>query len=201
MIMDNKNIYAGIISQTLTSCRIVIGTITVCCLLYGVIVLSFGQLVAPNSANGSLLYNRQGEVVGSELISQGFSRPEYLWPRPSAVDYNASASGGSNLSPTNPELRSRAQAIIGSMDFSGKTLIPADLLTASGSGLDPHISLNAAQLQSERIAKARSLPITAVRRLFEEFSRRPVGSLTPEPLVNVLLVNLALNRMAERYEH
>jgi len=194
MIMDN-NIAAGIISQTITSCRVVIATMTVCCLLYGIIVLSFGQLVAPNSANGSLLYNQHGEVFGSELIAQGFSSPEYFWPRPSAVDYNASASGGSNLSPANLELRSRAKSIIASMGVAGEEIIPADLVTASGSGLDPNISLNAAKYQAERVARSRDLSIASVAKLIEEFSKRPGGVLASEPVVNVLLVNMALDRM------
>ena len=181
----------------MTSGRIVIATMTVCCLLYGSAIMMFGHLVAPHKANGSLIINKNGEIIGSELIAQGFSKKEYLWPRPSAVDYKASAAGGSNLSPTNPELRSRAQAIMAMMDLTGKGLIPADLLTESGSGLDPHITLNAALFQSERIANARGLSITTVIRLFKESSRQPGGFLSPEPLLNVLLVNLALDSMGK----
>ena len=107
--MDNAIEKTGFISQTGTSIRIVFVTMVVCCLFYPLVILGLGQTLAPYSANGSLVRNDQGEIVGSELIAQGFSRPEYFWPRPSAVDYNAAAAGGSNLSPTNPELRDRAK--------------------------------------------------------------------------------------------
>jgi K+-transporting ATPase ATPase C chain len=188
-----------IFSQIMISGRIVIFTMAVCCLLYVFIVLMFGQLVMPQKANGSLIRDENGDVLGSELIAQGFSKREYLWPRPSAVDYKASAAGGSNLSPTNPEIRSRAQAIMAMMDLTGKGLVPADLLTESGSGLDPHITLNGALFQSERIANARGLSITTVTRLFETSSWRTGGFISPEPLLNVLLVNLALDRIGKNY--
>jgi K+-transporting ATPase ATPase C chain len=188
-----------IYSQLITSGRIVIATMTVCCLLYGSAIMMFGQLVEPHKANGSLIRNENGDVIGSELIAQGFSKKEYLWPRPSAVDYNASAAGGSNLSPTNPELRLRAQTIMARMDITGKGLVPADLLTASGSGLDPYITLNAAQLQSERIAKTRRLSIMTVTWLLEKSSRQIGGFLSPEPIVNVLLVNLELDKVEKNY--
>jgi len=188
-----------IFSQIMISGRIVIFTMAVCCLLYVCIILTFGQLVVPHKANGSLIRNENGDVLGSELIAQGFFKKEYLWPRPSAVDYNASAAGGSNLSPTNPELRSRAQAVMAMIDLTGKGLVPADLLTESGSGLDPHITLNAALFQSERIAKTRRLSITTVAGLLEESSRQIGGFLSPESIVNVLLVNLELDKVEKSY--
>ncbi len=92
----------------------------------------------------------------ARLLAQGFARPEYFWPRPSAVDYNASAAGGSNLSPTNPALRARAEEILARTAGGGKPL-PADLVTASGSGLDPHITLEAASYQVQRVAAARGV--------------------------------------------
>jgi K+-transporting ATPase ATPase C chain len=190
-----KRIY----SQLMTSGRIVIATMTVCCLLYGSAIMMFGQLVMPQKANGSLIRDENGDVLGSELIAQGFSKKEYLWPRPSAVDYKASAAGGSNLSPTNPELRSRAQAIMAMMDLTGKGLVPADLLTESGSGLDPHITLNGALFQSERIANARGLSIATVTGILKESSRQIGGFLSSEPIVNVLLVNLELDKVEKSY--
>jgi K+-transporting ATPase ATPase C chain len=188
-----------IFSQIMISGRIVIFTMAVCCLLYVFIVLMFGQLVMPQKANGSLIRDENGDVLGSELIAQGFSKKEYLWPRPSAVDYKASAAGGSNLSPTNPELRSRAQAIMAMMDLTGKGLVPADLLTESGSGLDPHITLNGALFQSERIANARGLSIATVTGILKESSRQIGGFLSSEPIVNVLLVNLELDKVEKSY--
>ena len=180
-----------------TSCRLVAATMTVCCLLYGLAILAFGQGVMPKRACGSLVFNEQGEPVGSELIAQGFARPEYFWPRPSAADYNASSAGGSNLSPANPELRSRAQGIAAKMGADSGHPLLADLATASGSGLDPHITLAAAKYQAERVAAARGLSVTAVMGLLEKCAKRPGGALTPGRIVNVLLVNRALNRLGK----
>jgi K+-transporting ATPase ATPase C chain len=195
--MSDTNKNTNVISQIMTSVRIVLATMTICCLLYGLVILSFAQFVMPNSADGSLVRDEQGEIVGSELIAQGFTRPEYFWPRPSAVDYNASAAGGSNLSPTNPELRSRAEAIMTKMGVAVGNPLPADLATASGSGLDPHISLAAAKYQVERVAAARGLSITAVMGFLENYAKRPGGELTAETVVNVLLVNMALERLGK----
>jgi potassium-transporting ATPase KdpC subunit len=187
----------GAAQQIMTAGRVALVTMVICCLLYGLGILSFGQSVMPNSADGSLVCDDGGKIVGSELIAQGFSRPEYFWPRPSAVDYSASAAGGSNLSPTNPKLRLRAEAIMAKMGTTSENPLPADLATASGSGLDPHITLAAAQYQAERIAAARGLSITTVMRLLERYAKRPMSVLTPEPVINVLLVNMALDRLGK----
>mgnify|MGYP006350348565 CR=1 FL=1 len=195
MIVPNKP--TPVFQQIITSGRVALLTMTICCLLYGLVVLSFGQWVTPGRADGSLLRDEHGEIVGSALIAQGFTRPEYFWPRPSAVDYNAAAAGGSNFSPTNPELRARAQATIAHMCRGNGQLLPADLATASGSGLDPHITLAAANYQAHRVATARGLDVHAVTALLEKFAQRPGGAFTPQPLVNVLLVNMALDRMEQ----
>jgi len=188
----------GFFQELRTSVRLVVATMTVCCGLYGLTVLAFGQAVAPKRACGSLVFNERGEPVGSELIAQGFARPEYFWPRPSAVDYNASSAGGSNLSPTNPELRSRARGILAKMGADGRQPLPADLATASGSGLDPHITLAAAKYQAGRVAAARGVSVEAVLELLGKNALHPGGVLTPEPVVNVLRVNLALNGLGKR---
>lgn len=193
--MSDTNKDKNVISQIMTSVRIVSATMTICCLLYGLVILSFAQFAVPNSADGSLVRDEQSEIVGSELIAQGFTRPEYFWPRPSAVDYKASAAGGSNLSPTNPELRHRAEAIMLKVGLAIGNPLPGDLVTASGSGLDPHITLAAAKYQTERVAAARGLSITTVMGLLEKYAKRPGGALTDEPVVNVLFVNMALNRV------
>ncbi len=195
--MSDTNKNTNVISQIITSVRIVLATMMVCCLLYGLAILSFAQFAMPNSADGSLVRDEQGEIAGSELIAQGFTRPEYFWPRPSAVDYNASAAGGSNLSPTNPELRHRAEAIMTKMEVATGNYLPADLVTASGSGLDPHISLAAAKYQVERVAAARGLSIITVMGFLENYAKRPGGALTAETVVNVLLVNMALERLGK----
>jgi potassium-transporting ATPase KdpC subunit len=184
-------------SQTLTSLRVIAVTMGICCLFYGAFILIFAQAITPESAEGSLVRNANGDLLGSKLIAQGFSSDRYLWPRPSAVGYNASASGGSNLSPANPELRYRAQDIIRRLNFQNPVSVPADLMTASGSGLDPHITLKAAMAQSERIAAARSITISSVAKLFQDSSIRPGGFLTAESLVNVLEMNLALDRIGK----
>lgn len=198
--MNDTNPHTTIFQEIMTSVRITTVTMTVCCLIYGLAVLSFARLVMPDSADGSLVRNAQGKITGSELIAQGFSRPEYFWPRPSAVDYNASAAGGSNFSPTNPELRRRATLIINRMGVATGDSIPADLITASGSGLDPHITLAAAAYQSERVAAARGLSIATVMGLLETSAKHKNNALLSEPMVNVLLVNMALDRMGDGYE-
>ena len=195
--MSDTNKHSGVFQQIMTSGRIVIATMTICCLLYGLLILSLGRFVMPNSADGSLVCDEQGEIIGSELIAQGFTQPEYFWPRPSAVDFNASAAGGSNLSPTNPVLHHRAEAIMTKMGVAMGNPLPADLVTASGSGLDPHITMAAAKYQADRVAAARGLSITTVMGLLEKSAKRPGGMLTPEPVVNVLLVNMALDRLGK----
>ncbi len=177
--MSDTNKHTSVFQQIMTSGRIVLATMTICCLLYGLAILSFGQSVMPNGADGSLVRDEQGEIVGSELIAQGFTYLEYFWPRPSAVDYNASAAGGSNLSPTNAELRSRAEAIMTKMGVAMDNPLPADLVTASGSGLDPHITLAAAKYQADRVAVVRGLSITTVMGLLEKYAKRPGGGRSP----------------------
>lgn len=195
--MNNSIDKAGFFLQIVASGRIVLVSMAICCLLYTLLVLGIGQTLMPYTAKGSLIRNERGIIIGSESIAQGFSRPEYFWPRPSAVDYHASAAGGSNLSPTNPELRSRAKAIITKMGVTREKKIPADLVTASGSGLDPHITLRAAEYQAERVASARGLPVTTVAGILSKYAKIPGGALTAESLVNVLLVNMALDRLGK----
>jgi potassium-transporting ATPase KdpC subunit len=197
--MDNAIEKIGFISQAGTSIRIAFVTAVFCCLIYPLVILGLGRTLTPYSASGSLVRNGQGEIVGSELIAQKFDRPEYFWPRPSAVDYNAAAAGGSNLSPTNPQLRERAKALVTRFKASADDPIPADLVTASGSGLDPNITLAAAKYQAERVASARGLSRETVIGLLRKFAHRPGGALTPQSrdqrVINVLLVNMALDRL------
>jgi K+-transporting ATPase ATPase C chain len=195
--MDKMIEKSGFITQAGTSIRIVLVTMVICCLLYPLVILGIGQTLTPNSANGSLVRNGQGEIVGSKRLAQKFDRPEYFWSRPSAVDYNAAAAGGSNLSPTNPELRERVKALVARFKASADTPIPADLVTASGSGLDPDITLAAARYQAARVAAARGLSVKTVMKVLDQYAKRPAGALTPQPLVNVLLVNMAMDRMGK----
>ena len=167
-------------------------------ILYPLTVTALAQVVFPGQANGSLI--RQGDrVVGSALIGQPFDDPRYFWGRPSAtapVAYNAAASAGSNLGPSNPALVAAVQARVAALhatDPANTQPVPVDLVTASASGLDPHISVAAALYQVSRVAGARGMTDEAVRTLVEQATEgRQLGFLG-EPRVNVLKLNLALD--------
>jgi potassium-transporting ATPase KdpC subunit len=199
--MDSAIEKIGFIIEAVASIRIVVVTMAICCLLYPLVIWGLGQALMPNSANGSLVGNGRGNIIGSKLLAQRFDRPEYFWPRPSAVDYNAAAAGGSNLSPTNPELRKRAETLLARLKASAANPIPADLVTASGSGLDPNITLAAAEFQAGRVAAARGLSVETIMELLNKYARRPGGVLMPPSrghrVINVLLVNMALDRLGK----
>ncbi len=167
-------------------------------LLYPLVVTGIAQLVFPSQANGSLI-SSNGQTVGSSLIGQQFDDPKYFWGRLSATGpypYNAAASSGSNLGPTNPALLDEVKARIAALKAADPTNtqpIPVDLVTSSGSGLDPNISIAAALYQLPRVARARGLSEAAVRTLVDKYTQgRQLGFLG-EPRVNVLELNLALD--------
>ncbi|AOJ02621.1 potassium-transporting ATPase subunit C [Burkholderia mayonis] len=166
--------------------------------LYPLVVTGIGQVVFPWQANGSLL-KRDGKAVGSAVIGQQFDAPQYFWGRLSATTpnpYNAQSSSGSNLGPTNPALADEVKGRIDALKAAGTDVskpIPVDLVTSSGSGLDPDITPAAAAYQAERVAKARGLSVDHVSRLIaDNTSGRQLGVLG-EPRVNVLRLNLALD--------
>jgi K+-transporting ATPase ATPase C chain len=171
-------------------------------LIYPGIVTGLCQILFPKQANGSLEY-KDGKVIGSTLIGQNFTKPEYFQPRPSGAGngYDATASGGSNLGPTNQKLIDRVKASADKFrqdnpNFTGT--IPADLLTTSGSGLDPHLSPESADAQVERVAKARGASAQDIRALVAQFTEgRDLGFLG-EPRVNVLRLNEALDEKFAR---
>ncbi len=184
----------GLAAQLWINLRLVAATMFVCCVLYTLLILGIGQTFVPFSANGSLIHNEKGELVGSALIAQPFTQPGYFWPRPSAVDYNAAATGGSNLSPASKELRERAERDIARYGANPEHKLPADLATASGAGVDPHISLEAAEYQLDRVAAARGVDKKRLQELVSELTETPGGLLGSIPLVNVLKLNMALDK-------
>ena len=167
---------------------------------YPMAITGLAKAAFPAQAAGSLIH-RDGRLIGSTLIGQDFSQPRYFWSRPSATvpqAYNALASSGSNLGPLNPALleavRAKARALRAADPGNGQP-IPVDLVTASASGLDPEISLAAAHYQAARVARTRSLPLEQVEALIAAHERGPLFGLVGERRVNVLELNLALDRV------
>lgn len=170
-------------------------------LAYPLLVTGLGQLLFPVQANGSLILDPAGQPAGSALIGQRFDVPQYFWGRPSATaphPYNAAASSGSNLGPTNPALieaiRARVQTYVGESQVS-RNPIPVDLVTASASGLDPHISIAGARYQIARVARARGLAPERLDALIDSHSEGRQWGILGEPRVNVLKLNLALDAL------
>jgi K+-transporting ATPase ATPase C chain len=171
----------------------------VCCGLYPLVVFGISQALFRDKANGSLIVDQNGTVRGSKLLAQGFTADKYFHPRPSAAGngYDVASSGGSNLGPTSQKLNDAIKDRVGAYrkenGLSENDSVPADAVTASGSGLDPHISLRNAELQTPRVAKARGLSEEKVReRVRQNTDGRNLGVLG-EPGVNVLELNLALD--------
>lgn len=168
--------------------------------VYPLAVTAAGQALFPWQANGSLV-RVSDRMVGSALIGQSFSSPGYFWGRPSAtgeMPYDGRSSGGSNLGPLNPELHAAVAAriaILRAADPAQRSAVPVDLVTASGSGLDPDISLAAARFQTARVASARRLPVARVEQLVELHARHSWHAVLGAPRVNVLELNLALDRL------
>ncbi|HSE87483.1 MAG TPA: potassium-transporting ATPase subunit KdpC [Candidatus Binatia bacterium] len=192
-----KNVFAIAIRTTIV-------TIVLTGLVYPFVMTGIAQILFPWRANGSLVKDDKSEVVGSELIAQGFANPAYLQPRPSTAGekgYDAASSSGSNLGPTSKKLQDRIKKDLRRLkeenpDAAGP--VPADLVTASGSGLDPHISPQGALWQVPRVAKARGISTERVEAVVTANVERRTFGILGEPRVNVLLVNLALDRQFGR---
>jgi K+-transporting ATPase ATPase C chain len=168
---------------------------------YPLLITLIAQITMPYQANGSLLYV-DGKVVGSELIGQSFTSPGYFHGRPSAVGYDATGSGASNLGPSSAKLmeqvKERIEKVRQENGLAPDAPVPADMVLASGSGLDPHISPENARLQIGRVAKARKLPESDVKALVEKFIEPPQFGMLGAEKVNVLKLNIALDELAKK---
>jgi K+-transporting ATPase ATPase C chain len=180
--------------------RMTIVTLVLTGLLYPVVITGLAQVIFPWRANGSLITDEKGQVVGSELIAQGFSNPAYFQPRPSAAGekgYDATSSGGSNLGPTSKKLQDRINDDLKRLKAENPEAtepVPAELVTSSASGLDPHLSSEGMLWQVSRVAKARGIAPDRVKAVVEANMEDRTFGILGERTVNVLLVNLALDR-------
>jgi K+-transporting ATPase ATPase C chain len=165
---------------------------------YNVLIWGIGQIAFSSQAEGSLIRRDDGTVVGSRLIAQKFTRPEYFRPRPSAADYNAASTSGSNYGPSNPDhlkaVQERIEAIVKEEGVKANA-IPSEMVTASGAGMDPHIPPNAAELQAPRVANARGVDVNRVRGLIAAHTEPPTLEFLGRARVNVLELNLALDEV------
>ena len=181
------------LKELFTAVRLTVLTIVVCCVAYTACLWAFAQVVVPGSANGHLIHDKSGTVIGSRQVAQKFTSDKYFHSRPSAVDYNAAGAGGSNLSPASEAFRKNVKDRIQANGATADNPLPVDLATASGSGLDPHISLEGARFQVARVALARKMDPRAIGKLVDESVCYPGGFLLKEPLVNVLELNIKLD--------
>ncbi|CAD9194706.1 potassium-transporting ATPase subunit KdpC [Acinetobacter bohemicus] len=181
------------------SIGLTIVSLGLCGFLYSATVTGLGQLLFPAQANGSLI-ELDGKILGSSLVAQPFTDPKYFQPRPSAANYDPMAMAGSNMARTNPELTKIIEqriADIEARDHIEGRQIPSDLVTASGSGIDPEISLKSAMIQVKRVAEARHLSDQQVIELIQEYTLKPTFGVLGQERINVLELNLALDQIRE----
>lgn len=177
-----------------TACRVTLVTLVLTGVAYPLLVTAFAQGLFGEAATGSFVSDGTGRVVGSKLIAQAFDKPSYFHPRPSAAQYDGAGSSGSNLGPASKLLHERERVAAQKLATESPEAIPADLVTTSGSGLDPHLSPAGAAWQVRRVATARGLAPERVATLVEEFTEGRTLGFLGEPRVNVLQLNLALDR-------
>lgn len=177
----------------LPSLRLWIATLLICSAGYALLILGFAQTMTPFRADGSIIVV-DGQATGSELVAQDFTSPRYFWPRPSAAHYDGMGAAGSNLSPTSSALAARGEETVARYGATAATPLPADLVAASGGGLDPHISLAGALYQVDRVASARGIDADQLRKRVNAMAFAPASILAPDRIVNVLQLNLALDR-------
>src|SRR5512147_2921844 len=181
-----KELKQGVLFTVVTMLMLGIG--------YHLVLWGFGRALFPSKAEGSLIRRSDGTVIGSRLIAQNFTRPEYFHPRPSAVDYNAASTGASNKGPSNPDLLKAVQERLDAetkLDGVQPNQVPSEMVTASGSGMDPHIPPQAAEIQAGRVARARHVPVEKVRALIQSHTEPPTFGFLGRERVNVLELNLA----------
>jgi K+-transporting ATPase ATPase C chain len=192
----------SLISEIRSAVMVTLALAVVCCGIYPLVVLGIGQVLFRDKANGSLILDAKGTVVGSRLLGQQFSADKYFHPRPSSAGngYDAANSSGSNLGPTSQKLHDNIAQNVSNYrsqnNLGTNAPVPADAVTASASGLDPHISLGNARLQAPRVAKARGLVVEKVQELIKQNTDSPDLGFLGEPGVNVLPLNLALDAAA-----
>jgi potassium-transporting ATPase KdpC subunit len=172
------------------------GSLVLCCVAYPLVIWGFAQTVAPASASGGLVTRADGRG-GAMMIAQEFKDARYFHPRPSAAGFNGAASSGSNFGANNPKLRERVEGQLKD-DFAGQANVPADAVTASGSGLDPHLTLASARLQVARVAEARGKTPAEIEKVLADMAFTPLSGLAGEQLVNVLEVNLRMDDRVRR---
>jgi K+-transporting ATPase ATPase C chain len=190
----------SVVQHTRTAVLMVLVLTVLLGVVYPLVMTGLSQVLFNTQANGSLIHDRSGNVVGSALLAQNFTKPEYFHPRPSAAGndgYDATSSGGSNLGPTNQKLidavKDRADAYRQENGLAADALVPVDAVTTSASGLDPDISPANALIQASRVAKTRSMSEDQVRSLVNQYTEGRTFGILGEPRVNVLKLNLALD--------
>lgn len=195
MMTDSNNAAVTRSASWFSALRTAIVLIILCGGLYPLLITTAGKVMFHHQALGSMIIV-DDTIVGSELVGQRFTAPEYFHGRPSAAEYDPFSVGGSNYAASNPDLKARVaedSAEIAQRENVAPTSIPADLLAASGSGIDPHISPESAILQAERVASARGIAIARVNELIAKYTEGPTLGVFGQPRVNVLKLNLALD--------